>query len=207
MERRCGNCIHWWSVEEPYLCQRFPAAVQKRVMDVCGEWSWDGKGQPPGEWVEVDEGAVVEYASALSKLKNLFWGHHSAVADEGDREPIVAVSDAIDTLKRSVAKETPPLRPNPLSRVCSYCKVEYAKGEPGARVSHGICPACNRLLVAMQEAGYTAGQANDLVAGMAEGKDNPHEWAKAILEPEKLPELLGALSDWHAAHHREDPEG
>jgi hypothetical protein len=181
MERRCGNCVHWWAVEEPNLCRRYPSAVQKRATDICGEWAWDGKGQPP-------EGTV-------------------SVCDDIDADAIVAVSDAIDILKRSVAKETPPPRPNPMRRVCAYCQVEYAKGEPGARVSHGICPACNRLLVAMQEAGYTAGQANDLVAGMAEGKDNPHDWAlPRPVAPERLPELLGALSDWHAAHHQDEEE-
>jgi hypothetical protein len=119
---------------------------------------------------------------------------------------VESVADAIDILKRSVAKETPPPRLNP-ARVCSYCKVEYEKGEPGARVSHGMCPACVKLLDALQAAGYGAGQANDILIEIAEGKDSPYGVFGGAPRAQNIPRLLGALVDWHAAHHQDEEEG
>jgi hypothetical protein len=94
---------------------------------------------------------------------------------------------------------------NPMRRVCSYCKLEYGKGEPGAGVTHGMCPACSDLLQALERVGYTLSEANDLVIGVSEGKTNPYNWplpAKPI-GTAKVLALLGALIDWDAAHHQE----
>jgi hypothetical protein len=112
----------------------------------------------------------------------------------------------------------PRVTPSPLRRVCSYCKVEYAKGELGARASHGICPACVKLLDALQAAGYGAGQANDILLGLATGKAEPYDWPRffvallgwplpALGPRGSLPDLASALVDWHAAHHQDEEGG
>jgi hypothetical protein len=95
---------------------------------------------------------------------------------------------------------------NPLRRVCSYCKVEYQKGEPGAGVSHGMCPACEKLLEALEKIGYTLSEANDLVIGVSERKTNPYNWPPLPAKPigtAKVVAILGALIDWYEAHYQE----